>query len=306
MDVPLISNFVQSSVDAAVSQYVAPKSKTLDLRDMLVGDDFKKDTLARGVLVVHIKRAYDFKEGDPGIPLIKEGSSDAYVSVGWAKFGKPLWSTRVIEHEMNPYWEETSYVLVTPDEINAEEQLRVQLWDADRYTADDDLGRIELDLTALMRDKKSNGKMFDREDGFRRLSAKEGMPGKLCWSVGYYSKALISQDQMRRQTAEPHINDIDALKEDVYHESERKLREAKHNEAKEVEQQKHQDLKVRVSAQATRLQRPLFIRLSWSSDHISDSEYQRRLPQICTSCLSCVIRGSVWRISLKIESSILN
>lgn len=32
MDLPLISNFVQSSVDAAMSQYVAPKSLTLDLR----------------------------------------------------------------------------------------------------------------------------------------------------------------------------------------------------------------------------------------------------------------------------------
>lgn len=87
MDVPLISNFVQSAVDAAMAEYVAPKSLNLDLKDMLSGDDFKKDTNARGVLVVHVKRGYDFKTGDTGIPLIKDGSSDPYVSVGWAKFG---------------------------------------------------------------------------------------------------------------------------------------------------------------------------------------------------------------------------
>lgn len=91
MDFPLISSFVQSSIDAALSEYVAPKSLTLDLKDMLVGDDFKKDTNTRGVVMVTIKRGIDFKEGDPGIGPLKKGSSDAYVAVGWAKFGKPVW-----------------------------------------------------------------------------------------------------------------------------------------------------------------------------------------------------------------------
>src|SRR5689334_6449540 len=66
MDLPFISNFVQSAVDAAMAEYVAPKSLSLNLKDMLVGDDFKKDTVAKGVLMVRIKRAYGFKEGDVG------------------------------------------------------------------------------------------------------------------------------------------------------------------------------------------------------------------------------------------------
>ena len=64
MDVPPISSFVQSSIDAALAEYVAPKSLTLNLKDMLMGDDFKKDTVSRGVLVVYIKSARDFKEGE--------------------------------------------------------------------------------------------------------------------------------------------------------------------------------------------------------------------------------------------------
>ena len=129
MDLPVISAFVQSSIDAALSEYVAPKSITLDLKDMLVGDDFKKDTNARGVLVVRIKSAQGFKEGDGAIAFVKKGSSDPYVSVGWAKYGKPVWSTRVIEDEMEPAWDETAFVLVGPNELNAEERLRVQLWE---------------------------------------------------------------------------------------------------------------------------------------------------------------------------------
>ncbi|KAF2474538.1 meiotically up-regulated gene 190 protein [Lindgomyces ingoldianus] len=245
MDLPLISRFVQSSVDAAMAEYVTPKSLTLDLKDMLVGDDFKKDTSARGVLVVTIKRAFNFKEGDAGFGPVKKGSADPYVSVGWAKFGKPLWSTRVLQNNMEPVWEETCYILVTPDELNVDERLRVQLWDSDRTTADDDLGRIELDVKGIMRDKETNGKISDREDGFKSLKAGEGMPGKLQWSVGYFSKTRITDEQLTAQDEDPDVKNIDQLRQKVYEQSEKKLREASKDESEEIEQQKAQDFKAR-------------------------------------------------------------
>ncbi|RGP73263.1 hypothetical protein FSPOR_2222 [Fusarium sporotrichioides] len=254
MDVPFISNFVQSSVDAAMAEYVAPKSLTLDLKDMLAGDDFKKDTNAVGVLVVNIKRGYDFKMGDSGIPLIKDGSSDGYVSVGWAKFGKVMWSTRVLENEMEPYWDETCFVLVSPQELNIDERLRVQLWDSDRLTADDDLGRIEIPVKDLMKDDRSNGKMWHREDGFRALKSGDDMPGKLEWSVGYYSKTRIQQCQFEKQTHNPEIRNMDQLKESVRETSENKLRETmfkegkKERDASELEQQTAQELKAEQDA----------------------------------------------------------
>jgi Ca2+-dependent lipid-binding protein len=244
MDLPLISHFVQSSVDAAMAEYVAPKSLTLDLKDMLMGDDFKKDTNARGVIMVNIKYAFDFKEGDAGIGFIKEGSADPYVSVGWAKFGKPLWSSRILQKNMHPYWDETCFVLVSPEELDVDERLRVQLWDSDRTTADDDLGRIELDLKEIMQDQATNGKMADREDGFKSLKKGESMPGKLAWSVGYFSKTRITDDQLAAQDEDPDIKTMDQLKEKVYKESENKLREASKDESAEIEQQKAQDLKV--------------------------------------------------------------
>ncbi|KAK3710301.1 hypothetical protein LTR37_010367 [Vermiconidia calcicola] len=249
MDVPLISNFVQSAVDAAMAEYVAPKSLNLDLKDMLAGDDFKKDCTARGVLVVHIKRGYEFETGDSGIPLLKGGSSDPYVSVGWAKFGKPVWSTRLLLDEMEPWWDETAYVLVTPDELNVSERLRVQLWDSDRMTADDDLGRIEVDLKEVMKRDESNGQMWHRTDGFRALKAGNTMPGKLEWSVGYYSKVRIQNDQLEAQTVDPEIKSWEQVEKKVDHICERKLREANLKEgrhdsdADELEQQKAQEMK---------------------------------------------------------------
>ncbi|KAI4723049.1 hypothetical protein E4T48_00610 [Aureobasidium sp. EXF-10727] len=243
MNLPVISHFVQTAVDAAVAEYVAPKSMTINLQDMIAGEDFKKDTIAKGVIIVKIKRAFDFKEGDPAVPLIREGSADPYVTVGWAKFVKPLWSTRVILSEMNPHWEETAFILVTADELNVDERLRVQLWDSDRFTADDDLGRIEMDLKELIHNKDTRGKMSDRVDGFKALHAGEGLPGKLEWSVGYFPKAHIIDEQLKHQTEEPEIRSRDALEKMVEESANRKLREAKKDESRETEQLKLQQYK---------------------------------------------------------------
>lgn len=247
MDLPLISSFVQSSIDAALAEYVAPKSLTLDLKDMLVGDDFKKDTSARGVVMVRIKRATGFKEGDGGINLLKRGSSDAYVAVGWAKFGKPVWSTRVIIDDMDPVWEETAFVIVGPEELNAQELLRVQLWDSDRASADDDLGRVEVDLKQLMQ-RDQSGKMWDRHDGFLALDGDDEMPGSLDWSVGYFAKARIQDDQIKHQDQEPGITTIQQLKENISEDTEKKMQEvSKKDQSPEFDQQKAQDLKIRES-----------------------------------------------------------
>ena len=249
MDLPLISSFVQSSIDAALAEYVAPKSLTLDLKSMLVGDDFKKDTVARGVLIIKIRQGKDFKQGDSSMLGLGDGSSDPYVAVGWAKFGKTLWSTRIIMAEMQPVWEETAFVLVTPEELNAKERLRVQLWDSDRGSADDDLGRIEVDLKEIMTNSKSNGRMWDRTDGFQALNDSEKMPGTLDWSLGYFPKSRIQEEQIQKQQVEPEIRRFSQLKERVSKDADRKLREATdRNETRESDQQKAQDLKEREDA----------------------------------------------------------
>ena len=176
--------------------------------------------------------------------LVKKGSTDGYVSVGWAKFAKPLWSTRIIQADMEPHWDETCYVLVTADELNVQERLRVQLWDSDRHTADDDLGRIEVDIKQIMKNPQSDGKMQQRVDGFKALQAGESMPGKLEWEVGYFSKTRIMESQLQQQTSFPDIRTMDQLQELVDQDSERKLRESKRDESAEFEQLKAQDFKV--------------------------------------------------------------
>jgi len=244
MDVPLISSFVQSAIDAALAEYVAPKSLTLDLKEMLMGEDFKKDTSTRGVVWIFIKQARDFKQGDGGIGPF-EGSSDAYVTVSWGKFGKPAASTRVITDDQAPCWHEWASILVSTDELNANEKLRLQLWDSDKWTADDDLGRVEVDLRDLMHNEETKNKMCDREDRLKGADTEDNMPGTICWSVGYFEKTRLTNTQLQKQTYAPDIRSKEKLEQRVNESATNKLREAKTEgeHSQELHQQKVQDYK---------------------------------------------------------------
>ena len=243
MDVPLISSFVQSAIDAALAEYVAPKSLTLDLKDMLMGDDFKKDTVSRGVVAVFVKSATGFKEGDGGFGPM-QGSSDSYVTVSWGKFGKPMSSTRIIVDEQKPRWDEWSYILVGPEELNADEMLRLQLWDSDKHTADDDLGRVEVSLKEIMNSSDTKNRICDREDRFTNQDPDEKAPGTISWRVGYFAKTSLTDEQLAKQTEDKDIKSKEDLKRKVSEIAERKLREATiKDESKELQQQKTQDYK---------------------------------------------------------------
>ena len=241
MDVPMISSFVQSSIDAALAEYVAPKSLTLNLQDMLIGDDFKKDTAARGVIAVRIRRAYSFKAGDTEMMGLKQGSSDPYVSIGWGKFGKKMGTTRRILEEMEPSYDEWIYLLVGTEELNAQEMLRIQLWDSDRSTADDDLGRKDIDIRELMRSPESLSKMQERTDGLIGMDNNEKWPGNIEWAVGYFPKTRAT-DQLVARSKDSKAETVEELRDFVTENARRKLREAKgEDESKELNQQKEQD-----------------------------------------------------------------
>lgn len=128
LNLPLISNFVNSSIGAACAMFAAPKSMTMDLSMMLKGDDIHKDTLALGVMWIRIHRATGLSKQDRRGS--EGGGSDPYINLSFSKYGKPMYCTRVITDDLNPIWEETAALLVTPELIKADENLSVELWDS--------------------------------------------------------------------------------------------------------------------------------------------------------------------------------
>lgn len=183
LNLPLISNFVNWAIGAAASMYVAPKSLTLDLGKMLQGDDIKKETEALGIMFVRIHRATGLSKQDQRGS--KGGGSDPYITISWSKFGKPQFCTRVIQDDLNPLFEESAGLLVTADLIKADEQLSVELWDSDRSSADDVVGKVELSIQKLI---QHPGKMFPQISKLRGVKAESSMPGELHWEVGFFGK----------------------------------------------------------------------------------------------------------------------
>jgi len=183
LNLPLISNFVNWAIGAAASMYVAPKSMTLDLGKMLQGDDIKKETLALGVIFIRIHKATGLSKQDQRGS--KGGGSDPYITVSWSKFSKPQFCTRVIQDDLNPIFEESCGLLVTTDLIKADEQLSMELWDSDRSSADDVVGKVEMSIQKLI---QHPGKMFPQVSKLRGMKAESEMPGELHWEVGFFGK----------------------------------------------------------------------------------------------------------------------
>ncbi|EHK45655.1 hypothetical protein TRIATDRAFT_41385 [Trichoderma atroviride IMI 206040] len=183
LNLPLISNFVNWAIKATASMYVAPKSLTLDMSSILQGDDIKKETEAFGVIFIRIHKATGLSKQDQRGS--KGGGSDPYITISWSKFGKPQFCTRVIQDNLNPVFEETCGLLVTSDLIKADEQLSVELWDSDRSSADDEVGKIELSIQELI---QHPGKMFQHVSTLSGLKPDTVMPGELHWEVGFFGK----------------------------------------------------------------------------------------------------------------------
>lgn len=76
-------------------------------------------------------------------------------------------------------------LLVTPELIKADEQLSVELWDSDRSSADDIVGKIELSMQKMI---QHPGKMYPQVSKLRGMEVDSEMPGELHWEVGYFSK----------------------------------------------------------------------------------------------------------------------
>ncbi|KAJ7733245.1 hypothetical protein DFH07DRAFT_928893 [Mycena maculata] len=242
MDVPGLSGWLQKSIDAVVGAYVAPHSLNLDLKTMLSGRD-QMDTATVGVVVVIVKSAEGFKDGDAGKfwESKDEKRGDPYVTVGWGKWGKPVWSTRIIENEGKPFWGEVAMLLVGPSEMNAKEKLRLQLWDSDRGAADDLLGTVEVNLPQIMGDSKTQNQMSSRTDPFTDIDGTP-WPGKLDWDCGYFAKTTLEQHLEERG------KNIEEFKRNIEHEAGRELREAQtlpDEGQEEIETQKQTDMKDR-------------------------------------------------------------
>ncbi|PWN27348.1 hypothetical protein BDZ90DRAFT_227159 [Jaminaea rosea] len=147
MNLPLLSSYVLRSIQTTVKPFVAPGSYTIDLGAIMGSGDGPKNTYAVGVIAVVIHSATDLPAADVN------GLADPFVTLSFARAGKPLFRTRVLRKNKNPVWGgEVAYLLVGPDEVRDHDRLRFTIFDADRFSADDPLGKIDVSIDRLIKE----------------------------------------------------------------------------------------------------------------------------------------------------------
>nr|WVH01955.1 C2 domain-containing protein [Naematelia aurantialba] len=196
LDLPFVSSFVKMGIAAGTAELAVPKSMTLNLQELLSGAALG-DTRAIGVFLITIHHCEGISAQD------SNGLSDPYVVLAYAKFGKPLYSTRIILGDLNPVFEETAVLLLTMDEVKAKEDLAAMLWDSDKMSADDLVGRVQIPVEELM---LQPNEMHRRADPLMGFEDGDDMPGKLHWSIGYFEKAPLVKELERSPTAEEASN----------------------------------------------------------------------------------------------------
>lgn len=117
--------------------------------------------------------------------------------------GRPLYSTRIIQDELHPRFEETAYILVTSRAIQADESISAELWDSDRLTNDDMLGRTEMNVRELVRKR---GELQERQDDLKGFQSESSKSGKLNWSIVYHPLKKLD-DRRKTDGSDPRIPD---------------------------------------------------------------------------------------------------
>ena len=123
-----------------------------------------------------------------------------------------------MQKNRHPIWQESGFILVTPEEVRNKECLRLTVLDADRLTIDDPMGKIEIPLDHLIAQSlKRKGRdahvLFERRtEKLQPMKRGDEAEGLLKFSVAYFP--ISSQPDTGKSSASPSIQDKDAPKDD--------------------------------------------------------------------------------------------
>lgn len=191
LNLPVIDSVLHSQIQSAASDFVQPKSMSLDMTVYVGGSDQLEETKAIGVLFVKIHRARNLARQDTRGP-----GADPYLTIAFSKYEKPMYATRIIKGDRNPVWEETAVIMIGAEHVKRQENVLLRLWDSDTTGSDDVSGICEFPLQELILDAN---KMQKREDKLQGDTAGTDAEGVLEWEIGYFPRA--SYDPALRTTA---------------------------------------------------------------------------------------------------------
>lgn len=189
MNLPLMSTYVLHAVEDVIKGFIAPLSYTIDVAALLGAGDGPQDVYSIGVICFVLHQADGLAAAD------SNGQSDPFVQASFARAGKPLFTSRIVRKRRDAVWQETGFLLVSPDEVRDHDHLRFTVFDADRFSADDPLGKVEISLHRLIRKFRPDGEgrstnlLETRTDQLLPMRKGASVQGTLKYSVGFFGLA---------------------------------------------------------------------------------------------------------------------
>lgn len=189
MNLPLMSSYVLHAVEDVIKGFIAPLSYTIDVAGLLGAGDGPQDVYSIGVICFVLHQADNLAAAD------SNGQSDPFVQASFARTGKPLFTSRIVRKRRDAVWQETGFLLVSPDEVRDHDRLRFTVFDADRFSADDPLGKVEISLHRLIRKFRPDGEcrstnlLETRTDKLQPMRKGASVQGTLKYSVGFFGLA---------------------------------------------------------------------------------------------------------------------
>ncbi|KAH8659345.1 C2 domain protein [Tricladium varicosporioides] len=194
LNLPVIDSVLESQINNAATEFVQPKSMSVDMTTYIGGSDQKEDTDAIGVLLVKIHRARSLARQDSRGP-----GADPYLTIAFSKYEKPMYATRIIKGDRNPVWEESAIIMIRAEHVKRNENVLLRLWDSDTTGSDDVSGVCEFALRDLI--LKAN-EMQKREDRLQGDVAGTDAEGVLEWEIGYFPRAEYNKS-LRTDVKDP-------------------------------------------------------------------------------------------------------
>ncbi|KAL1922270.1 uncharacterized protein VTP21DRAFT_9809 [Calcarisporiella thermophila] len=156
MQLPLIKQFIASCVNAVLLDLTDPKSIILDVESFMTGDEVVHETRSIGIIRLEAFEALNLPKAD----ILSD--NDPYIELKLSESSKQRAAyTRVLLNSSHPVWNEVLYLPITGSDVTNGKSLEINLWDSDRGSSDDLLGKVLWPIKKIVMEE--NGEMVKEE-----------------------------------------------------------------------------------------------------------------------------------------------
>lgn len=174
MNLPGVTMLVRKALNTIFHQLIAPHCMTINAGKLISGLDTTFSD-ASAIVAIFIDSAVNVPQRD------QIGTCDPYVSVSFSQYSKPLYRSRILKRQRDPMWKEWCFIVVCNHHLRSRENIRLTLWNSNRFTPDQLIGVLEFNLRRMAHHPNC---VFSLNEPM--IASGDTNPPELICQVGYF------------------------------------------------------------------------------------------------------------------------